>query len=123
MVPLSTFVISNPTPTYTHSLFGGFVLRSLADWQSMYGTGSLPPAGIDFSTQMILINTFPACCSGSTSITNVCETSTEIDLTLYIAPRLLCYTVCTGSQSIAIPKSDLPIYITGIMNGASPFGY
>jgi hypothetical protein len=76
---------------------------------------------VDFNTQMVLINTFPSCCSGSTSITDVCERASEIDLILYRSAGAPCNMVCYRSQSIVIPKSNLPIYITETTYGTYLF--
>jgi hypothetical protein len=106
-------VVQTPTPSVVagHDPFLGTVIRTLSEWQSYYGTMTPP---VDFDTQTLLVYITDMCCFGSRIISNVCETSDEVQVTMTI-PYLSswgCDLWCSLYGAVAIPKTNLPVYIT-----------
>lgn len=110
----TTFPPMTPTPSVieTHDLFTGTVIRTLADWQTYYGSATPP---VDFNTLMLLIYVENRCCLGGQTITSVCETSDEVQLTITIIPAINCWAICLEYGAVAVPQSDLPVYVTQII--------
>lgn len=125
--PVGTIIpygpVSGPVPPITATpgtfLYSppGYVVRSIADWQALYGSGSLPPASVDFSSQMILLYVTENCPCQVLGFTNVCETSTEVDVT--VANYTICNLACpplsqVGYRDVAVvvPISNLPVVWT-----------
>lgn len=108
-----------PTPSvsYPNTPFGGGIIRTTADWQAEYGTTPIP-TGLNLNTQMVLLQAFPGCCYGTAGFANVCETSTEVQVTLVYTPWTgpdQCYAICEQVQAIVVPKSNLPVVVTEVI--------
>jgi hypothetical protein len=111
VLPPVTTVTPIPHPTFTP---GGYVVRSVAEWQALYGPGSLPPASVDFSSQMILIDLGSNCPCQSFGFLNVCETGAEVDVTVFASS--FCNMGCPepladqlAAKAVVVPASNLPI--------------
>jgi hypothetical protein len=86
----------------------------VADWQALYGPGSFPPASVDFSSQMILIDLGSMCTCDVFGFSSVCETSTEVDVTVFAGT--ICNMGCDpslaeaiGAKAVVVPLSNLPV--------------
>jgi hypothetical protein len=103
----------NPIPNVDGPL--EFVVRSVADWQALYGPGSSPPSSVNFSTQMILIYMAEECTCSYPFFQSVCETGTEVDVTLSVVSNcwsIYCYPVSQygyGAIAVVVPLSNLPV--------------
>lgn len=118
ILSLTTLQYSTPTskPTVSPTVlatpidFSGMtnVITSLAQWQTLYGS-TTPP--VDFNTQMILVAGLQGGCCKSESISEVCEDSSQV--TVSIARINLMAQDCNMSESldaaVVIPKTAAPI--------------
>ena len=108
--------VLTPTVTYPNMPFSGTIIRNLTDWTATYGA-TPPPAGLNFATQMILIQSFPACCYGTAGFQNVCLTATQLEVTLFYRPAwgpVRCYLACNQLIPIVVPQTNLPVVVTEI---------
>jgi hypothetical protein len=118
----TTFSPMTPTPSViaVHDPFKETVIRTLDEWQSYYGSATPP---VDFNTQMLLVYVTSRCCMGGQSITNVCETPDEVQLTMTIRHSIPCDAMCLIYGAVAVPKTELPVYITQIIEPDTKYSF
>jgi hypothetical protein len=101
-----------PPPVFTPGVFTGStrVLKTLADWQALYGS-ALPP--VDFNSRMIIQALLNHAFLPTMNITDVCEGSSQVtvSLTRHVVPHgyATCFAIMMAWDSVAVPQSNLPV--------------
>jgi hypothetical protein len=100
---------SSVTPNTTPVTYGGQVrvIRTLVDWQNLYGSQTPP---VDFSTQLILQAYVENDCFSRASFQQVCEDPNQVTATLFKSNAILgCNMICYMWISAVVDQSNLPV--------------